>query len=68
MEEYPHIAKAAIALLTRFATSYLYEQGFSKYVVEIKTKKRSRLDCDCDNNMRVGKFPKRSHAFPRLLP
>jgi len=43
MEGYPHLAKAALEVLTPFVTSYLCEQGFSK-LVEIKTKKRSRLD------------------------
>ena len=50
MEGYPRIAKATLEILTPFVTSYLCEQGFSK-LVEIKTKKRSRLDCE--NDMRV---------------
>src|SRR6218665_1739002 len=45
MEGYPHIAKAALEILKPFVTSYLCEQGFSE-LLEIKTKKRSRLDCE----------------------
>jgi len=44
MEGYPHIAKAALEILTLFVRSYLCEQGFSK-LVQIKTKKKSRLYC-----------------------
>jgi len=47
---YSRIAKAALEILTRFAPSYFYEQGFSR-MVEIKSKRRTRLDCE--NDMRV---------------
>ena len=64
MEGYPRIAKAALEILAPFVTSYLCEQGFSK-LVEMKSKKRSRLDCE--NDMRVS-LSKESHAFLTLFP
>src|SRR6218665_4218277 len=54
MEGYPHLAKAALEILAPFVTSYLCEQGFSK-LVEIKTKKRSRLDCEHDMRVALSK-------------
>jgi len=54
MEGYLHIGKAALEILTPFVTSYLYEQGFSK-LVEIKTKKMSRLDCEQEMRVALSK-------------
>ena len=50
MEGYPRIAKVALELMTSFVTTYLCEQAFS-ILVDIKTKKRNRLECESD--MRV---------------
>ncbi|GFS82251.1 zinc finger BED domain-containing protein 5 [Nephila pilipes] len=46
-DEYPNLAKQAIRILLPFATTYLCEVGFSKYVTT-KTKYRSKLDAAPD--------------------
>jgi len=50
MRRIPKIAKHSIRILLPFATTYLCEAGFSKYV-SIKTKYRNKLDAAPD--MRV---------------
>src|SRR6218665_578935 len=61
MAGYPGIAKASLEILTPFVTSYPCEQGFSK-LVEIKTKKRSRLNCEQDMIVALSKTePSISH-------
>ena len=61
MEGYPHIAKATLEILTLFVRSYLCEQGFSK-LMDIKTKKRSRLDCEHDSH-ESGSFLNKAKHF-----
>ena len=45
--EYSDLSRVALKLLTPFATSYLCESAFSS-MVDIKTKKRGRLDLEND--------------------
>lgn len=49
-DEYPNLSKQAIRILLPFATTYLCEAGFSKYVAT-KSKYRNKLDAAPD--MRV---------------
>ena len=49
-KDYPLLGKRALAILLRFATSYLCEIGFSA-VASIKTKYRSKQDIE--NELRV---------------
>jgi len=54
MEGYPLIAKIAHEILTPFVTRYLCEHAFSK-LLDIKTKKRSRLACESDMRVALAK-------------
>ncbi|GFQ80650.1 zinc finger BED domain-containing protein 5 [Trichonephila clavata] len=49
-DEYPNLVKQAIRIVLPFATTYLCEAGFSKYVAT-KIKYRNKLDAASD--MRV---------------
>ena len=46
-KEYPTLAREALKKLLPFATTYLCETGFSRYV-STKTKYRNRLDAEAD--------------------
>ena len=46
-KEYPTLAREALKKLLPFATIYLCETGFSRYV-STKTKYRNRLDAEAD--------------------
>ena len=46
-KEYPTLASSALKKLLPFATTYLCEIGFSRYV-STKTKYRNRLDAEAD--------------------
>ena len=54
IEGYSRIAKVALELMTSFVTTYLCEQAFS-ILVEIKTKKRNRLECESDMRVALSK-------------
>lgn len=62
-EEYPELAREALKLLVPFATSYLCELTFSS-MVNIKTKKRNRLQLENDLIVNVSKIQPR---FDNLL-
>lgn len=62
-EEYPELAREALRLLVQFATSYLCELTFSS-MVNIKTKKRNRLQLENDLVICVSKIEPR---FDKLL-
>ncbi|GBO15784.1 Zinc finger BED domain-containing protein 5 [Araneus ventricosus] len=51
-DEYPNFAKQAIRILLPFATTYLCEAGFSKYVAT-KTKYRNKLDAAPDMRIQL---------------
>lgn len=61
--EYPELAKEALKLLVPFATSYLCELTFSS-MVDIKTKKRNRLQLENDLIINVSKI---APQFDKLL-
>ncbi|CAH1113926.1 unnamed protein product [Psylliodes chrysocephalus] len=61
--EYPELAKEALKLLVAFATSYLCELTFSS-MVDIKTKKRNRLQLENDLIINVSKV---APQFNKLL-
>lgn len=61
--EYPELAREALKLLVPFATSYLCELTFSA-MVDIKTKKRNRLQLENDLIINVSKIAPR---FDKLL-
>ena len=46
-KEYPTLARKALKKLLPFATTYLCETGFSRYV-STETKYRNRLDAEAD--------------------
>ena len=60
--EYPELAREALKLLVPFATSYLCELTFSA-MVEIKTKKRNRLQLENDLIINVSKIAPRFDKF-----
>uniref|UniRef100_A0A1Y1KZY7 HAT C-terminal dimerisation domain-containing protein n=2 Tax=Photinus pyralis TaxID=7054 RepID=A0A1Y1KZY7_PHOPY len=62
-QEYPELAREALKLLIPFATSYLCELTFSS-MVDIKTKKRNRLQLENDLIINVSKIAPR---FEKLL-
>ncbi|CAG4990207.1 unnamed protein product [Colias eurytheme] len=61
--EYPELAREALKLLMPFATSYLCELTFSS-MVDIKTKKRNRLQLENDLIINVSKI---APQFDKLL-
>ncbi|GFS93797.1 zinc finger BED domain-containing protein 5 [Nephila pilipes] len=54
-DEYPNLAKQAIRIVLLFATTYLCEVGFSKYVAT-KTKYRNKLDAAPDMRVHLSKL------------
>lgn len=62
-EEYPELAREALKLLVPFATSYLCELAFSS-MVNIKTKKRNRLQLENDLIVCISKMEPR---FDKLV-
>ncbi|XP_050523103.1 protein FAM200A-like [Daktulosphaira vitifoliae] len=61
--EYPKVAREALKLLVSFATTYLCELTFSA-MVDIKTKKRNRLQLENDLIINVSKI---APQFDKLL-
>ena len=59
-DEYPALTKKALRVLVPFATSYLFEAGFSAMAV-IKTKYRSRIDVEREMRVAVSKILPRFH-------
>ncbi|GFU12990.1 zinc finger BED domain-containing protein 5, partial [Nephila pilipes] len=58
-DEYPNLAKHIIRILLPFATTYLREPGFSKYVAT-KTKNRNKFDASPDMRVQL------SNLMPNL--
>ncbi|GBP76405.1 SCAN domain-containing protein 3 [Eumeta japonica] len=61
--EYPELARETLKLLVPFATSYLCELAFSS-MVDIKTKKRNRLQLEHDWIINISKI---APQFDKLL-
>ncbi|GBM06132.1 Zinc finger BED domain-containing protein 5 [Araneus ventricosus] len=62
-DEYPNLAKQAIRILLPFATTYLCETGFSKYVAT-KTKYRNKLDAAPDMRVQLSNL---TPNFKRIM-
>ncbi|GBM84908.1 Zinc finger BED domain-containing protein 5 [Araneus ventricosus] len=62
-DEYPNLAKQAIRILLPFATTYLCEAGFSKYVAT-KTKYRNKLDAAPDMRVQLSNL---TPNFKRIM-